>query len=297
MSGPAIYTPRTAADAVELLDAHGGTAKAVAGGTALTLMLTQGLVAPDAIVSLRRLPGLFEITPVTVDGAEHLRIGALVTHARAARDPLVRTHAPALATAFSLVGNAQVRAAATVGGVVAEADYASDPPAALIALDAVVVAVGLDGERRIPLAGFVVGFYENALEHHEIVTAVDVPILSGRVASTYLKYTARSHEDRPCVGVAALARFAEDGTCVDLRAAVGAASDIPLRLADIEARTAADLSDPTAVEHAARAYAERIDPVSDVRGSAWYRREMVQVWVQRALRAVATPSDPDEVPA
>jgi carbon-monoxide dehydrogenase medium subunit len=282
MSGaPAVFFPRTVTEAVELLDAYAGAAKLVAGGTALTLMLQQRLVSPEALVSLRDVAGLSGT--LVEDGV--VRLGALVTHAEAARHPLVRTHLPVAATAFSLVGNAQVRTAATVGGVLAEADYASDPPAALLALDAEVVAVGPAGERRVPITEFLVGFYQTALAPDEVVTRVDVPALPPTAGSTYLKYTSRSHEDRPCVGVAAVVRADGDGTCRDVRVAVGAACDRPLRLADVEAgAVGAPLDDP-AIEAVAMAYAERVDPVADVRGSAWYRREMVQVWVRRAVRA------------
>lgn len=288
MTGPAIYYPSTVQDTVELLDAHGGAAKPVAGGTALTLMLSQGLVSPEALVSLRTLPGMRDIGLIRVGSVDHVRIGALVTHIEAARHPLVQQHLPAAATAFALVGNAQVRAAATVGGVVAEADYASDPPAVLVALDAVVIVTGVAGERRVPIAEFLVSFYQTTLEHDEIVVAVEIPLLTGRVFSTYLKYTSRSYEDRPCVGVAALACFDDEGRCIDLRAAVGAASDVPLRLRDVEAEAAGRLDGPSALEEVSRAYSERIDPIADIRGSAWYRREMVQVWVNRALRAVTS---------
>jgi carbon-monoxide dehydrogenase medium subunit len=281
MSAPAVFFPRTVAEAVELLDAYDGSAKLVAGGTALTLMLQQRLVSPEALVSLRDVPGLGGTS--VEDGV--VRLGALVTHTQAARHALVRAHLPVAATAFSLVGNAQVRAAATVGGVLAEADYASDPPAALLALDAEVLAVGPGGERRMPIAEFLVGFYQTTLAPEEVVTRVDVPALPPTAGSAYLKYTSRSHEDRPCVGVAAVVRSDGDGTCRDLRVAVGAACDRPLRLVDVEAGAVGSPLDDAAAEAVATAYAERVDPVADVRGSAWYRREMVQVWVRRAVHA------------
>lgn len=287
MSGPALFFPRTVAEAVELLDAYAGAAQLVAGGTALTLMLQQRLVCPEALVSLRDVPGLDD---TTVED-EVVRLGALVTHSQAARHPLVRDHLPAAATAFSLVGNAQVRAAATVGGVLAEADYASDPPAALLALDAEVVAVGSAGERRVPIAEFLVGFYQTALESDEVLTRINVPTLAPTAGSTYLKYTSRSHEDRPCVGVAAVVHRAGDGTCRDLRVAVGAACDRPLRLPDVEAGAVGGPLDDAAIEAVAQAYAERVDPVADVRGSAWYRREMVHVWVRRAVHDASTVAE------
>lgn len=281
MTSPALFFPRTAQEAVDLLDAYDGAAKVVAGGTALTPMLQQRLVSPEALVSLRDVPGLDEIG--RHDGS--VRLGALVTHARAARDPLLRRDLPAAATAFSLVGNAQVREAATVGGVLAEADYASDPPAALTALDAEVVAIGPAGERRRPIAEFLVGFYQTALAPNEVVTRVDVPALPPGAASVYLKYASRSHEDRPCVGVAAVVVRDDEGVCRDLRVAVGAASERPLRLRDVEAGVTGRRLDDATVDALADAYSERVDPISDVRGSGWYRREMVRVWVHRAVRA------------
>ena len=287
MTAPAVFFPRTIAEAVELLDAYAGTAKLVAGGTALTLLLRQRLVTAQALVSLRDVSGLADVT--VADGVT--RLGALVTHATAASHPLVRSHLPPAATAFSLVGNAQVRAAATIGGVLAEADHASDPPAALLALDAEVVVVGSAGERRVSITDFLVGFYQTTLAPDEVVTAVTAPVLPASAGSVYLKYASRSAEDRPCVGVAAIVGRGADGTCQDLRVAVGAASDRPQRLSELEAAAVGGPLDDAAVESLAVGYAERIDAVEDVRGSAWYRAEMVRVWVRRAVCAARAAAD------
>ncbi|MHA6795592.1 FAD binding domain-containing protein [Pseudonocardia bannensis] len=281
MSTPAFFFPRSVAEAVDVMDSYDGAAKLVAGGTALTLMVQQRLVSPQALVSLRDVPGLGEVLVDEDSGL--LRIGALVTHAAAARHPLVRRHAPLLADSLAVVGNAQVRSAATVGGVLAEADYASDPPATLRALDAEVAAHGLAGERTIGVGELLLGFYQTALAPAEVVTEVRVPVLPAGTGSAYLKYTSRSHEDRPCVGVAAIVGLADDGSCADLRVAVGAACDAPLRLGDVEQQIRGRRLDGATLSEFADAYADRIDPVSDVRGSAWYRREMVRVWVRRAI--------------
>ncbi|WP_214367787.1 FAD binding domain-containing protein [Pseudonocardia sp. H11422] len=286
MSAPAFFFPRTVAEAADVLDAYDGAAKLVAGGTALTLMVAQRLVSPQALVSLRDVPGLGEVRIDSGGDSEDagvLRIGALVTHAAAARHPLVRRHAPLLADSLAVVGNAQVRSAATVGGVLAEADYASDPPATLRALDARVTAHGPAGERTIGVGELLLGFYQTSLASAEIVTEVRVPVLPAGTGSAYLKYTSRSHEDRPCVGVAAIVRCADDGTCADLRIAVGAACDAPLRLGAVEQQARGRQLDDATLTELADTYADRIDPVSDVRGSAWYRREMVRVWVRRAV--------------
>ncbi|MGW0079310.1 FAD binding domain-containing protein [Streptomyces cellulosae] len=281
MSAPALFFPTTLAEAVDVLDAYEGEAKIVAGGTALTLMIQQRLVAPRALVSLRDVPGLHTLGHQ--DGM--IRTGALVTHAEAARHPELRRRLPMMAEVFSVVGNAQVRTAATVGGVLAEADYASDPPAALLALDAEVTAYGPGGERRVPLRDLLLGFYQTALTPAEVITEVRVPVPPPGTGAAYLKYTSRSAEDRPCVGVAAVVRLSADGRCEDLRLAVGAACDVPVRLDAVERSAVGNRLDAATVSALADACADQVEPLSDVRGSAWYRREMVRVWVRRAVEA------------
>jgi len=279
VSTPALYFPDTLADAADILDAYDGTAKVVAGGTALTLLLQQRLVAPQALVSLRDVPGLRDVT--YADGV--MRFGALVSHSDVARHPEVHRRLPLLAESFAVVGNAQVRAAATVGGVLAEADYASDPPAALLALDAEAIVHGPEGDRRIGMRDLVIGFYQTALSPSEILRETVVPVPPAAAGSAYLKYTARSREDRPCVGAAALVRLAGDGTCAELRLAVGAATDVPVRLPEVERSAIGRGLDESVLAELGDAYADGIEPLVDVRGSAWYRREMVRVWARRAI--------------
>lgn len=285
MSGaPALHVPRTLGEATDILADSRGEALPVAGATAVTLLLHHRLVWPAALVSLRRLPGL---GGVEVSGGT-LRIGALVTHARVAADPVVAAHVPMLAEAFSVVANHRVRAAATVGGVLAEADHASDPPAAFGALDARAVVVGPAGERRVGIGDLVTGHYETSLVPGELVVAVEVPVPAGGTGASYVKYRSTASEDRPCVGVAACVRTAPDGTCEDLRVCVGAACEVPLRLREVEASALGRRFDAALVEEVAQAYSQALRPVADVRGSAWYRREVTRVVVERALERSAS---------
>src|SRR6266567_3879202 len=168
----AFVQPDSLEQAVESLEAYGEDAKIVAGATALTIMLRQRLIRPAALISLGRLGGLNRIE--RQDG--HLRIGALATHRQVELSPVVKTTIPMLAETFSVVANVRVRNAATVGGVLAEADYASDPPAVFMALDAEVEAFGPRGPRTIRVQDFFKGFYETALEPNEIVTGVRIPV-------------------------------------------------------------------------------------------------------------------------
>ena len=275
----ATYQPERIEDAIALLAEHGDGAKVVAGGTALAILLRQGLIQPTALVSIGKLPALDAIRRENGE----LFLGALVTHREVERSALVRGTIPGLARAFEVVANVRVRNAATVGGVMAEADYASDPPAVFLGLDAVIVAEGPAGVRRIPAAEFFVAFYETSLQRDEIVTGVDVPIPPAGTGTHYEKFVTRSSEDRPCVGVFAAARPDGAGGFTDVRVAVGAAAEIPQRFADLEALGAGTDLSPDVCRAIADGYAERIETLDDVRGSAWYRTEMIRVWVRRAL--------------
>ena len=293
-TSPDFIVADTLEDAIAALERYGDEAKVVAGATALTIMLQQGLIAPSAMISIGGIDGLRGIER----SDDALTIGALTTHREVELSPIVRDALPTLATTFGVVANVRVRNAATVGGVVAEADYASDPPAMLVALDAEVDVVGPNGDRSLPIRDFLLGFYETALEPSEIVTRIRVPLLPAGSASVYEKFTTRSSEDRPCVGVAAVVRLEADGvTCADLRVAVGAAAEIPQRFDEVEAGVRGRALDEEAAAAVADQYAERIDPLSDMRGSDWYRREMIRVWVRRAIIRAAESVQGGGMPA
>jgi carbon-monoxide dehydrogenase medium subunit len=275
------YEPETLEGVLGVLSAIGDEAKIVAGATALTILLRQGLIRPRALVSLSKLQGLGVIRQE--DG--FLSVGALTTHRAVELSGLVRQHIPALAYPFGAVGNIRIRNTATVGGVMAEADYASDPPAALLALDSVVEVLTPSGPRFIPMSGWFRGFFETALAPDELVVGVRTPIPASGTRAVYEKFVSRSAEDRPCVGVFALIRVA-NGLCQEARVAVGAASEIPQRYPDLEALAVAQRLEADVISAIADGYAERIDTLGDMRGSAWYRTEMVRVWVRRALEHV-----------
>ena len=285
------HEPETIDETLALLAEHGEDAKLLAGGTWLTLVLRQGLLAPAALVSLRRVPGLDRIV---IDRDGTLRLGAMVRHRLAERSPEVRRAAPVLAETYADVANVRVRYQATVGGNLCDADYASDPPAVLAALDAAVIARSAHGERSIPVRELIVGHYETTLAPDELVTEVVVPPLPPGAGAAYLKYRSRSHEDRPCVGVAALVDLAPDGRCRRLDVVVGAAADRPQRLGNVLAAAEGRALDDGTIAEVAEAYAAGIEPLGDLRGSAWYRRRMIRVFVGRAIRAALARRDANE---
>jgi carbon-monoxide dehydrogenase medium subunit len=178
----------------------------------------------------------------------------------------------------------RVRNVATVGGLLAEADYASDPPPVLLVLNAEVDVAGPHQVRSIPVTEFFHGFFETALAADELVTGVRIPLPPPRAYGVYEKFVTRSAEDRPCVGVAAQVELAPDAEmCVDLRVAVGAAAETPQRLPDVEALARGQQLTPDVIRTVAEKYAASIDTLSDLRGSAWYRTEMIRVWVRRSI--------------
>lgn len=275
-----LLEPRSVEEAVAALGQYGDDARAIAGGTAVTLMLKHRLIAPRYLVSLGRIAGLNSIGYEVGMG---LRLGALATLRAAERSPLVRERFPTLAETFGKVANVRVRNAATVGGNLSEADYASDPPCVLVALRARAVVQGPEGAREIPLTAFFKDFYETALEADEVLTEVIVPEEAVGARQAYLKYVTRSSEDRPCVGACAWVDLGQDGVCRELRVTLGAVAGTPQEFSEAESWARGQQLEPELVRQIAQHYADAIDPLDDLRGSAWYRKQMAAVLVRRAI--------------
>jgi aerobic carbon-monoxide dehydrogenase medium subunit len=257
--------PTSLDEAVALRARYGDEATVVAGGSFVGVLMNQGFLTPLTFLSLRSVPGLDRI-----EAADELHLGAMVTHSAVERSSVVHERWPALAHAFAVVASRRVRNQATVGGVLADADYASDPPAMLTALDARVLVESVRGAREIALEDLIVGHYTTSLEPDELIVQVRVP--GGEHRGTYRKFRSRSHEDRPCVGVAACRR--PEG----VRVVVGAVAERPQFFPEL------CVGEPGQV---GRAYAEAIDPIDDVRGSSDYRRRVIAVEVRRALQEIA----------
>jgi len=273
--------PESLAGAIAELRTAGEEGKAIAGGTALTIMMMQRLVHPSRLVSLRRIPGLERIE--IADG--RVRIGALATHRDVETSALVRERLAVLAETFRQVATIRIRNIATVGGSLAHADPNQDPPVTLLALGASVRIAGPGGERELPLDQFFVDYYQTALRPAELVVGVDVPLPARGTGSAFLKFLPRTADDYATVAVAATVTLAPDGGCREARIGLGALGSTPLRAREAEAILQGErLSEPLLV--AAGEVAQRIvDPIADQRGSAEYKREMARVFVRRAVSA------------
>jgi carbon-monoxide dehydrogenase medium subunit len=266
--------PADLAEAVALRAERGADSTVVAGGSFLGILMNQGFLEPTSLLSLQRVDAL---RGIRVEDGE-LRLGAMTTHRAVERDEAVRRGWPALADAFGVVASPRVRNQATVGGVLADADYASDPPAMLTALDARAVLRSPRGEREVRIDELILGFYETSIADDELLVEVRVP--AGPERAVYRKFRSRSTEDRPCVAVAAVRT---GGT---LRVVVGACAETPQHHPDVCA-LADERIDAEVAREIGACYAERLQPIADSRGSAEYRRRVVAVEVRRAVEAVA----------
>jgi aerobic carbon-monoxide dehydrogenase medium subunit len=274
------HAPTSLEETFELLATHGEDAHLMAGGTALVLLLQQGLVQPGHVVALN---GVAELRGIRRTDGGGLRIEALTTHRQAERAPEVQAFCPALAETFNHVATVRIRNQATIGGNLAHADPAQDPPPMLIALNGQAVVVSRQGERRIPLDEFFVDFFETALQPGEVLVAVDVPPLAAGTRVTYKKFLPRTQDDYATVSVAAALRMGQDGQCEDVRVALGAAATTPIHARGVEDALRGKRIDAAAIKEASALVRDEVDPLDDLRGSAAYKREMARVWTERAL--------------
>src|ERR671925_1421350 len=215
--------PRSLGEASELLAKHGENARPIAGGTTLVILMKQRAVHYPCLVDLQSIPGLDRIS----EEGDVIRIGTLVTHRAVERSPLVLNAIPVVAEAFGKIGNIRVRQTASVGGNLAHADYRLDPPPALLVLGASITAFGPQGSRTILLKDFFRGMYETALESGEIVVDVTIPFMPEGSQAVYLKYSALSANDWPCLGVAALLSK-HNGRLSELRLGLGGVAATPM---------------------------------------------------------------------
>jgi carbon-monoxide dehydrogenase medium subunit len=277
----AFHAPTSLKEAADLLAQYDGEGKIMSGGTALILLLKQSLVQPDHLISLHRVP---EARGIEVkDGVLH--IGGLVTQREAEQSAVVREATPLLANAYSRVATVRIRNAATVGGGLAQADPAQDPPASLLVLNASVKVMSSSSERVIPIEDWFVDYYETSIAEDEIVTELLVPVQPKDLGWTYIKYLPRTEDDYATVAVAALGKT-KNGKITEARVGLGAVAATALRASDLEAALVGADAKLDVLKDASQGIADIVDPTSDPRGSADYKRDMAVVFARRALEQV-----------
>lgn len=281
-----LVEPRSLGEALQCLDRDDPAVRPIAGGTALMLMMKPGLFRPQRLVSLRGLGERFSRIETAADGS--LRIGAMVRLAQLERSAAVERHAPVITRALKRLSNRRVRNVATLGGHLAHGDPHLDLPPVLIALDARLVIADRAGEREMPLATLITGYYETVLRHDEVIAEVIVPPQGGR-RSAYLKYTARSADDWPALGLA-VSLETEGDTVRNSRIILGAATEKPTRLAGAEAALANARLDDRSLRRAGDAAAAEAEIVGDQHGSAAYKQALLRVCLARAATSAIASS-------
>jgi carbon-monoxide dehydrogenase medium subunit len=274
-----LLEPRSLRKAAALLDTD-VAARVFGGGTAVMLMMKMGVLRPERIVSLQGIEKRYSRISATKEGG--LRIGAMATLSAMEHSPAVRREAPVLVQALRTLANVRVRNVATLGGHLAHADPHLDLPPVLIALGANVETVGVNGGRTLPLEELYAGYLETTLGRGELIGEVIVPRQRPRRAA-YLKCTTRSADDWPALGIA-VALDADDRVVRAARIVVSAATDKPTRLAKTEeVLSGANISDEI-IRRAGEAAAAEAHISGDAHGSADYKRELLRVYLRRAIR-------------
>ena len=261
----------SADEAVTMLGEYGDDAKLLAGGHSLLPLMKLRLATPSVLVDLGRVRDLSYVR----DQGTHVAIGALTRHCDVQRSELLRSEVPLLPYVAGLVGDPQVRHRGTIGGSIAHGDPASDLPAAILALDATLIAQGPSGSRTIAAGDFFVGFLETALAPDEVLTEVRVPKMGG-AGWSYQKFNRRA-QDWAIVGVAAVGPQAGGGIAL-----------VNMATTPVRARTAEEAAAGGATPAAAAAAAaDGLDPPSDLNASTEFRRHLATVLTRRALEEVA----------
>lgn len=274
------FEPATLNETVALLGRYNGQANILAGGTDLLVEIKEQLKQPDYVINIKKLPGL---DGLTYDEVEGLRVGALVTVRRIETSPLVQAKYAGLAQAARDLASIQVRCRATVAGNICRASPSADTLPPLIADSAAVKLFGPQGERVIPLEEFFTGPGKTVMARDEVLTEIVVPVPLPHTGKVYLKHGRRKAMELATVGVAVTLTLAGE-VCQEVRIVLGAVAPTPIRARQTETILRGQVVGDSVISAAAQAAQAESRPISDVRSSAEYRREMVRVLTARAVR-------------
>lgn len=273
-------------EALHILAKYAPDAQVLAGGTDLVLALKAKTIRPPHVLNIIDIPDLDYIS----NSAGTIRIGTLARHARVASDPLLREHLPALADAAGVIGSWQLRNVGTIGGNLCNASPSADSAPPLLAADAEAVLVDSQGEHQIPLKDFFLGPRSTRIKPNQLLKEIVIPVgRTGPQHSVYMKLKRKKAVDLALVGVCVQAQLDEArNTLHNVTIALGGVAPTPIRAAEAEKilrgahlKQAFDML-PDVAQSAVAA----TRPITDVRASAEYRKEMVGVFVQRAARQV-----------
>jgi carbon-monoxide dehydrogenase medium subunit len=270
------YQPHTLDEAYDYMGRFQGGAKYIAGGTDVIIRLKQRAIKLDALVSLR---GISCLSGIKANG--ELILGGMTLLRDIERNGHVKQHFPALHQAVWVLANPQVRNVATIGGNLCNAAPSADCAPPLLVMEATVRLEGPGGKREVSIEAFFRGPGATVLEPGEILTAITIPQLPSRTGTAFIKM-GRVSQDIAKINAAALVVM-EGDICVRCRLAAGAVAPVPLRLKGCERLMEGKRIDSSLLEEVAEAASKEVRPITDVRSTEQYRRQVTGVLVKRAL--------------
>ena len=279
-----IFQPSSVKEASEILWDRGHGGHFLAGGTDLIIAIKEKGLAPTYLVDLKKIPFLSDIREQPDGG---LSIGALTTMRQLETSPIIGRRLPFLAQSAAEVGSIQIRNRATIGGNMANATPSADVAPALLALEAKARVAGRSGERVMELEQFFRGPGETVMESGEILLEILIPPIPEGLLGEYIKFSPREMMDLATIGVA-VTLVLNGKRCEQVRIALGAVSPTPVRARKGEAVLSGQILTEELAEKAGHEASTECKPISDVRSSADYRKEMVRVNTKRALLNAAT---------
>ena len=273
------FAPTSVPEVLDLINEHGYDAKILAGGQSLVPMMNFRLVQPAVVVDINNIPELASIQP---DG-NGVKIGALVRHSQAERDPLIKERASLIHETMPKIATIQIRNRGTIGGSLSHADPSAELVVVSTALDAEFKIKSQAGERVVPAREFFVGLLVTIMEPQEMLVEVSIPALPSR-SGWSLQEVARRPHDFALVGVAAVLTLDKKDRCQDARLVYLSAGDGPISAPEAVGMLKGEEITPELIEAVAqKAATDEIDPGSDIHATADFRRHLANVLTRRAL--------------
>jgi len=276
------FAPKSLEEALALLSTYQDDAKVLAGGQSLLSLMKLRLANPKVLIDLGHIA---DLDYLRADG-EKLNIGARTTYTQIKESELLRNKCLLLPKTASVVGDAQVRNRGTIGGSLAHADPHGDMPAAVLALQAELKAVGPKGARWIKAEDFFVAMFGTALAPDEVLTEIRAPVLDGD-RSVYLK-AARRPSDFAMVGVALRLRVGPDQTCERITIGITGVTDKPFRGVAVEMALRGQKLNAKIIEDAAACVTDGVDVAEDIHASKKFRSHLARLYTGRAIQAAMT---------
>ncbi len=276
------HAPHSLAEAIHLLGTLGPEAKLLAGGHSLLPMMKLRFAQPGHLIDLNRIEALRGIR----EQGDIIEIGAMTVESALIESPLLKARLPLLPEVARQIADPQVRNRGTIGGDIAHGDPGNDHPAIALALDAMLVLVGPNGERTLPADGFFLGTYMTQMADDEILTAIRMPAFAPRTGYAYHKLK-RKTGDWATAAAAVVLRLDSGGTVSHVRIALTNLAPTAVRAHAAEAVLLGSRLEPAAIEQAVQQVRAACDPAEDLRGDIEYKTAMAGQMFRRALAQAA----------